>query len=392
MLATSSRGGAGIAALRSFKALEKAGIDVEFFSLDKQINFSGDAKSVAISIFTTLTRKFLTFTQRIFIQKSQNLVTPVSLDSFSQFSKNLSGNYDIIHVHAFYNLLSIKGFSSLNTIGKKVVFTLHDERLFTGGCHYSGACNQFEASCSSCPLVPSYLQAVPRKAQELASEYFLANNEIAIIAPSDWIAYKGMKSKSFQNKQIHVLRNPIPDLFFEVSPIKIENVDTKLRIGFSSFSLSNPLKGFKLLLEALSSINNEQKRQLKVILATQNSNMDLPEDIEFLIMSPSNELELKEFYGEIDVLVVPSLEDNSPSVIGEALAMGVPVIGSNIGGIPEILNEFQQPIFDSGDSNALAEALSGALKGKINAVDRELAQEIFSNSAYSSRVMNIYKL
>ena len=36
----------------------------------------------------------------------------------------------------------------------------------------------------------------------------------------------------------------------------------------------------------------------------------------------------------IDLVIVPSSQDNSPSVIGEALAVGVPVMGSDVGGIP----------------------------------------------------------
>jgi len=48
----------------------------------------------------------------------------------------------------------------------------------------------------------------------------------------------------------------------------------------------------------------------------------------------------EEYLREIDVLVVPSVwHDPSPRVVSEAYAYGVPVIGSNTGGIPELVEE-----------------------------------------------------
>jgi glycosyltransferase involved in cell wall biosynthesis len=47
----------------------------------------------------------------------------------------------------------------------------------------------------------------------------------------------------------------------------------------------------------------------------------------------------KDFWSTIDVLLVPSQADNSPNVIHEAKLWGIPVIASDVGGIPEILSE-----------------------------------------------------
>ena len=60
-----------------------------------------------------------------------------------------------------------------------------------------------------------------------------------------------------------------------------------------------------------------------------------------------------------DVLVLPSVWDEPfGRVVIEALATGRPVIGSRVGGVPEILSgEFSQHLFDRGDAGALAERL-----------------------------------
>lgn len=66
----------------------------------------------------------------------------------------------------------------------------------------------------------------------------------------------------------------------------------------------------------------------------------------------------QEFYPTVDFTVVPSLwEDTFPSVAYESLIYGVPVIGSHIGGIPEIVGDGLGLLFDPDDSHSLAASL-----------------------------------
>ena len=63
------------------------------------------------------------------------------------------------------------------------------------------------------------------------------------------------------------------------------------------------------------------------------------------------------------VLVVPSLMDNVPLVIEEALSLGIPVIASNCGGIPEMIRDgVEGLLFTPGDDRELAEKLEYLLK------------------------------
>jgi glycosyltransferase involved in cell wall biosynthesis len=76
--------------------------------------------------------------------------------------------------------------------------------------------------------------------------------------------------------------------------------------------------------------------------------------------------------GALDVLVVPSIwAENSPLVIHEAFLAGVPVIASDIGGIPELVtHEVNGLLFPVGDVDALARALQRV------AGDRGLLQKL----------------
>jgi glycosyltransferase involved in cell wall biosynthesis len=63
-----------------------------------------------------------------------------------------------------------------------------------------------------------------------------------------------------------------------------------------------------------------------------------------------------ELLREKDLLVVPSLFDSYPNVVLEALHTGTPVIGSRVGGIPDILRH-EDLLFEPGNPAAIAEKI-----------------------------------
>jgi len=66
-----------------------------------------------------------------------------------------------------------------------------------------------------------------------------------------------------------------------------------------------------------------------------------------------------------DVLCLPSLNEGLPNVALEAIACGLPVVASRVGGVPEIVREGVNGfLVPPSDSNALAEALRRALDTK----------------------------
>lgn len=69
---------------------------------------------------------------------------------------------------------------------------------------------------------------------------------------------------------------------------------------------------------------------------------------------------LAQVYSEIDVLVVPSIwDENSPLVVHEAFAAGIPVIASDVRGLREVITDGTDGLlFTPGDAHALAVAMA----------------------------------
>jgi len=84
---------------------------------------------------------------------------------------------------------------------------------------------------------------------------------------------------------------------------------------------------------------------------------------------------LKQAYASSDIFVLPSYAEIQPLVLLEALAMGLPAIGTSIGGIPEmIINEWNGYIVNPGDCGGLAEKITKVL------TDEELKERFSENS------------
>ena len=69
-------------------------------------------------------------------------------------------------------------------------------------------------------------------------------------------------------------------------------------------------------------------------------------------------LDARALIGLLDILVIPSLSEGTPLVTLEAMAAGVPVVASAVGGIPEqIRHQYEGLLVQPGNSRALGEAL-----------------------------------
>jgi glycosyltransferase involved in cell wall biosynthesis len=89
----------------------------------------------------------------------------------------------------------------------------------------------------------------------------------------------------------------------------------------------------------------------------------LPESVRIFPFLPK--VELRTYYQQADICVIPSLWDNSPNTVYEAMAAGKPVVASRVGGISELVIEGETgKLVEPGKSQALANAMIELLRNK----------------------------
>ena len=384
-LSTSSTGGAGRAAFRMNAALRGQNQDSSIIYLGGHLtNNQVGEYSIPRGPFKKGISSALTVLQSSIIQSGTDPVTPISLNALG-LNRVMDLKPDVIHIHNFYNLMN---FPSIVLLASKVkvVVTLHDQRIFTAGCHYSHDCFGYRSNCVSCPQMRSPFQnRASRLFEKNMKNLSLDHNALTLVSPSEWLLSKARENVAFANFQGYVIRNPIPEP--KSDPIN-PNQDNRLRIGFCSDKLNNPLKGLSVLLNALPRL--KRGHVLRLIGSTLGE-FKIPQGINFELISPTTDKDLSSALSNLDVLVVPSLEDNSPNVIGEALMCGTKVIGSDIGGIGELMRQTRMSSFQPLNPNGLTELLMGFDRDYSRSEVANSARSTFSYQVIAPQIMEAYR-
>jgi len=386
-LATSLGGGAGIAARRIVQAQVEQGMNSHLSAANQSGAVLAQHESILPkSQGAKYLSKVVTLLQTKVLQNSELLVTPISVNSVKDLSKDIQDT-DVIHLHAFYNLLDIEFLSELSQIAP-IAITMHDQRLFTGGCHYSGECEGYKFNCIKCPQVRPFFNHIP-SAQIFKSMRTVKDlKKMQIISPSQWLANLAEQSAVLSSESIAVISNPVPKVFQPAQNKRSKN-NQFLKIGFVSENLGNPYKGIQVFIDAIERLPLSFQAEVKFIGRglTPQLKRDTPISCEHIRDSSSMAKALQ----ECDVVVVPSLQDNSPSVISESLMCGVPVIGTHVGGISELLIEFNLPGFEKEKPEQLSEILENFNPQEMMNLNQEKIREKFSPETSARKHLEIYK-
>jgi glycosyltransferase involved in cell wall biosynthesis len=104
---------------------------------------------------------------------------------------------------------------------------------------------------------------------------------------------------------------------------------------------------------------------------------------------------LRDYMAAAAGLVLPSLEDNCPMAVLEAMAAGVPVAAARVGGVPDLVRQGETGwLFDPLDQNSMAEAMKRLLENRDPAIAsraRAEARERFHPRIIAQRHVEIYR-
>lgn len=107
--------------------------------------------------------------------------------------------------------------------------------------------------------------------------------------------------------------------------------------------------------------------------------------------------DVRPYYAAAAVVVMPSHSEGSPNVLLEAMAAGVPVVATRVGGVPEIANHEETALLtESRNPEALADAMARmladpALRARLAGNAKELAESQYSPEAYRRALVAIYE-
>ncbi len=371
ILSTSdNKGGADRATYRLHHALVNQKIDIshivkEKYSEDKSV-YTNEISSTSDTTIDTLLNTYYISQNRT---KISNTLFTISYGNTLLDEQTLL-DADIINLHWIEKFVSLPRLKQIVDLGKPIVWTLHDERPFTGGCHYSAGCTGYTADCYHCIQLEDDPHHLPHHVLQQKID-ILKNANVTIVSPSYWLAEEARKSTLFKNFRIEVIPNSIETELFQ--PILKTEAKEKLGIAHDNIVLmfgaqNNQAmrKGFDKLLEAIDICLQEpafeeacQNKKITVVLVGgfDKRLKALPmETIEYGYIHDDSKL--AEIYSATDIFILPSLEDNLPNTMLEAMSCGTPVVGFDTGGIPDIvLDNKNGLVVKKGDSAALAKGI-----------------------------------
>jgi glycosyltransferase involved in cell wall biosynthesis len=309
---------------------------------------------------------------------------------------------DIVHLHWCQS-----AFLPTNTLPRlnyPLVWTFHDMWAFTGGCHYTDGCDHYLQQCGRCPILRStgsndlshWLWKQKRRA------YGRLAKSLDIVCPSTWMAGLAQNAPLLAGFPVHVIPNPISAQTFQ--PIDKKTARRLLGLPekgnlilIGATAKGDRRKGFDLLDDALHRYAASPGAEPLglVTLGTRNSTAigrgkELTTwNIGFL----QDEISLCALYNAVDVVALPSREENLSNMLSEALCCGIPCLAFAIGGNGDLVrHQVNGYLARPGDTADMAEGLAWIVQNLGPEKRSEIAEGAHARVSYEALVPEFLKL
>ena len=341
---TSDRtGGAAVAASRLMMALNNHGVKAKMLVRDK---LSDSLSVVALPQSPLLNwhflwERFVIYCRLLF---SRRHLFEIDIANAGSDITRLPEFHeaDVIHLHWInQGMLSLGTIRKILRSGKPVVWTMHDIWPATAICHVTLGCRHFTTGCHQCRLLPGGGSAndlstsIWRKKQRM-----LDGESIYYVACSRWLESEAKASALLKGQKITSIPNPIDTHVYKPG----DRAEARRRLGlpldrqfilFASQRVTNENKGMSYLIEACRLLHDLSDATVLILgghaeeVVSQLSINAIP------LGYVNDERRIVDIYQAADVFVLPSLSENLPNTIMEAMACGLPCVGFKVGGIPE---------------------------------------------------------
>lgn len=376
-LTTSSVGGAAIAAQRLHSAMRDQGIDSYLLSRGPRVGLDGES-ALTLTPLDRMRSSATTLGCGAAARNTHVFFSPWSL-GFVDRSVVEEFAPDAIIVHNWFNLLGVRGHGLLTDLGIPIVFTMHDERLFTGGCHHAGTCRGFEQLCSRCPQARLLAQpAIARGHRAIRMQ--LQRGRVTAVGPSQWIVDAARASASLAGVQVNRIPNVVDTETF--TPERRAAARATMGIAEDVTVLAwQPGKGDELLAPVIKRLMSQAVSGSPVLLQTSGPAVaGIPT---LTAGTLRTEAQRANFWAAADVAFSLTEFDNFPNITLEAMACGVPFVAPRVGGAAEAIDEVGGGLVAARSAEAIADALtslveSPMLRGQLGARGRYGVARLYS--------------
>lgn len=376
------------------KLLESKGHEVIDFSMRDQKNYHSEysnyfVKNVDYSNSQGILKK---------ITAAVNIV--YSLEAKKKFEQIIVDTRpDLVHLNIFQHQISPSILDVIKKYHIPTVYTAHDLKMLClnykmmhhgkicEACKYGKFYNCFFNKCVKDSFLKSSVNMIEGYFHKIKKSY---NAIDAIITPSEFYKNKFIEFGIEEERIYH-----IPNFLNELRP-SIDDMKDKEKF-YLYFGRLSEEKGVFTLIKAFKNL----KCKLYIVgsgpIESEIRNFIIDNSLDNIdLLGFQSGQKLKNIVGNAKAIILPSeWYENGPYSAIEALQLGRPIIGSNIGGIPELVNGngflFQYGDYlDLKDKVLKVEALNTEQYRKLKKSSLELFNRLYTEDHYYKQLMKVY--
>lgn len=414
MLCTHTKGGPGAACVRLHQVLRASGVRSHLYAASLTTGVPGVSLAVDMPLPPEPGKEVRLSTLDRSLDMQRELMTryPRRDDQREMFSfltpslhpdRNPLPPADILHLHWIARLTD-PALTPAYFQKKPVVWTLHDMFPFTGGCHHADACQRYAEECGACPNLGSRQPEDHSHKAWVQRKAAYAGMHMHVVCPSRWLADKAQASSLMRGFPLHVIPHGVPLEIYH--PMNRPALRQEMGMGeddrvllFVAHDLAQTRGTGRALLECMQRLcEMPHKDAWRVVLLGGNApraffETGLRVDCPGYIDRPEM---MAALYNVADMLVLPSVAENLPTVIAESLACGTPAVAYDVGGVPEMIDhERTGYLAAAGDVEALVQGVQWAAgpgtAPEVRRRCRVVALERWSLARCAAQYMQIYE-
>ena len=253
---------------------------------------------------------------------------------------------DIVHAHNLHGgYFDLRYLTRLGRI-TNLVITLHDEWLLTGHCAYTLGCMRWQSGCGHCPDLTVH-PSVERDATSSnwkRKHEIISRSRIHVAAPSQWLLNEFIRAYS-DVVDTRLIPNGIDLKIFK--PEEKEKARFELKLKHNQIVLlfvahggsGNPFKDYRTIETAIqclpASLLKNHDIQFVSLGGAEEEEAQVGQVIVRRVPYQKDQKMVARYYQASDVFLHAARADNFPNTILEAMACGVPVVATAVGGITE---------------------------------------------------------